>query len=48
MISLYTCIEYTDITQDTTYPKINMDSFPQFDWTKFYGYVEEIIPVDIP
>jgi hypothetical protein len=25
-----------------------MDSFPQFDWTKFYGDVEEAIPVDMP
>ena len=32
---------------DPTYPKINMDSFPQFDWTAFYGDVEEAIPVDM-
>jgi hypothetical protein len=30
---------------DLTYPKINMDSFPQFGWTKFYGSVEKAIPV---
>ncbi len=25
-----------------------MDSFPQFDWTKFYGDIEEAFPVDMP
>jgi hypothetical protein len=25
----------TRLVFDPTYPKINMDSFPQFDWTKF-------------
>jgi hypothetical protein len=25
-----------------------MGSFPQFDWTEFYGDVEEAIPVDLP
>jgi hypothetical protein len=33
---------------DPTYPKINMDSFPQFDWTQFYSDVEDAIPVDMP
>ncbi len=33
---------------DPTYPKINMDSFLQFDWTKFYGDVKEAAPVDMP
>jgi hypothetical protein len=27
---------------DPTYPKINMDSFPQFDLTKFYGDIERL------
>jgi hypothetical protein len=25
-----------------------MDSFPKYDWTKFYGNVEEAIPSDMP
>ncbi len=33
---------------DPTYPKINMDSFPQFEWTKFYGDIKDAIPVDMP
>jgi hypothetical protein len=31
-----------------TYPKIDMGQFPQYNWTKFYGNVEEAIPVDMP
>ncbi len=38
----------TQLIFDLTYPKINMDSFPQFDWTKIYGNVEEANPVDMP
>ncbi len=44
-------LQYKHITQlifDRTYPKIDMESFPQFNWTKFYGDVEEAIPVDMP
>jgi hypothetical protein len=33
---------------DLTYPKIDMGQFPQYNWTKFYGNVEEAIPVDMP
>ncbi len=33
---------------DPTYPTIDMDSFPQYDWTDFYGDVEEAIPSDMP
>ncbi len=33
---------------DPTYPKIDMGKFPQFNWTKFYGDVEEAIPVGMP
>jgi hypothetical protein len=33
---------------DLTYPKIDIESFPQFNWTKFYGDVKEAIPVDMP
>ncbi len=29
-------------------PKIDMRQFPQFNWTKFYGDVEEAITVDMP
>ncbi len=38
----------TQLIFDQTYPKIDMESFPQFNWTKFYGDVEEAIPVDMP
>ena len=38
----------TRLIFDLTYPKIDMESFPQFNWTKFYGDVEEAIPVDMP
>jgi hypothetical protein len=31
-----------------TYPKIDVGQFPQFNWAKFYGDVEEAIPVDMP
>ncbi len=33
---------------DPTYPTIDMDSFPQYDWTEFYGDVKEAIPSDMP
>jgi hypothetical protein len=33
---------------DPTYPKINENDFPQFDWTEFYGDVAEAIPTDMP
>ncbi len=33
---------------DPTYPTINMDSFPQYDWTEFYGDVMKAIPRDMP
>jgi hypothetical protein len=32
---------------DQTYPKIDMGQFPQYNWIKFYGNVEEAIPVDM-
>jgi hypothetical protein len=38
----------TQLIFDQTYPKIDMESFPQFNWTEFYGDVEEAIPVDMP
>ncbi len=25
-----------------------MGQFPQYNWTKFYGNIEEAIPVDMP
>jgi hypothetical protein len=31
-----------------TYPKIDMGQYPQYNCTKFYGDVEEAIPVDMP
>jgi hypothetical protein len=33
---------------DLTYPETDMGQYPQFNWTKFYGNVEEAIPVDMP
>jgi hypothetical protein len=38
----------TRLIFDPTYPKIDMGQFPQYNWTKFYGNVEEAIPVDMP
>jgi hypothetical protein len=38
----------TRLVFDLTYPTIDMDSFPQYDWTEFYGDVEEAIPSDMP
>jgi hypothetical protein len=38
----------TGLIFDPTYPKIDMRQFPQYNWTKFYGNVEEAIPVDMP
>ncbi len=34
----------TQLVFDLTYPTIDMDSFPQYDWMEFYGNVEEAIP----
>jgi hypothetical protein len=38
----------TRLIFDPTYPKIDIGQFPQYNWTEFYGNVEEAIPVDIP
>jgi hypothetical protein len=38
----------TRLIFDLTYPNIDMGQFPQYNWTKFYGNVEEAIPVDMP
>jgi hypothetical protein len=38
----------TRLIFDLTCPKIGMGQFPQFNWTKFYGDVEEALPVDMP
>jgi hypothetical protein len=38
----------TRLIFDLTYPKIDMGQFPQYNLTKFYGDVEEAIPVDMP
>jgi hypothetical protein len=38
----------TRLIFDPTYPKIDMGQFQQYNWTKFYGNVEEAIPVDMP
>jgi hypothetical protein len=33
---------------DPTYPDIELTAFPSFDWTEFYGNVEEAIPPNMP
>jgi hypothetical protein len=38
----------TRLVFDPTYPTIDRDFFPQYDWTEFYGDVEEAIPSDMP
>ncbi len=38
----------TRLIFDPTYPKIDMGHFPQYNWSEFYGNVEEAIPVDMP
>jgi hypothetical protein len=38
----------TRLIFDPTHPKIDMGQFPKYNWTKFYGNVEEAIPVDMP
>jgi hypothetical protein len=38
----------TQLVFDLTYPTIDMDSFPQYDWTEFYGNVKEAIPSHMP
>ncbi len=38
----------TQLVFDPTCPNIDLDSFPTFDWTKFYGDVTEAIPTDMP
>jgi hypothetical protein len=38
----------TQLIFDPTCPKIDMGQFPQFNWTKFYGDVDEAIPMNMP
>jgi hypothetical protein len=38
----------TRLVFDPTYPSINMNDFPTYDWTEFYGDVKEAIPADMP
>ncbi len=38
----------TRLVFDPTYPDIDLDPFPTFDWTNFYGDVMEAIPTDMP
>jgi hypothetical protein len=38
----------TQLVFDPTYPTIDMDSFPQYNWTEFYSNVKEAIPSDMP
>ncbi len=38
----------TRLIFDPTYPNIDVEKFPQYNWTKFYRNIEEAIPVDMP
>ncbi len=38
----------TRLVFNPTYPTIDMDSFLKYDWTEFYGEVEEATPSDMP
>jgi hypothetical protein len=38
----------TQFVFNPTYPTIDMDSFPQYDRTEFYGNVKEAIPSERP
>ena len=38
----------TRLIFDPTFPEINEDDFPQFDWTEFYSDVTEAIPTNMP
>jgi hypothetical protein len=38
----------TQLVFDPTYLTIDMDSFPKYVWTEFYGNAEEAIPSDMP
>ena len=33
---------------DPSYSDVNIDTFPKQDWTKFYGYIKEAMPPDMP
>jgi hypothetical protein len=33
---------------DPTYPDIDQTAFPSYDWTEFYGNMEEAIPPNMP
>ena len=54
MISIHKSIYYRLLSQrlwlvfDPSYPDVNIDTFPKYDWTKFYGDVKESIPPDMP
>ena len=38
----------TRLVFDPTYPTINYSLFPDYNWTEFYGDVQEAIPHDMP
>ena len=33
---------------DPTYPDIDMDKFPKYNWKQFYGDIKELIPNNVP
>ena len=38
----------TRLVFDPTIPDINLNNFPKYDWTEFYGDVKEALPPDMP
>ena len=33
---------------DPSYPDIDLDKFPRYNWKQFYGNVEEVLPKNVP
>ena len=38
----------TRLSFDPTYPDIDHHAFPKYEWTEFYGDVQEALPADMP
>ena len=48
MFSYLKCHHNSRVVLDPTYPDIDMDKFPQYNWKRLYGNVKEIIPENAP
>jgi hypothetical protein len=44
----YLRVHNSQLIFDPTYPDIDQTAFPSFEWTEFYGSVEEAIPPNMP